>query len=224
MTENFLDAVDRAKQYVSKLASQKNNYSDNIDINKIWQLNNTYIVSPVESGIVIIDQKLAHQRILYERAVSLLQNPSTSFPLSQTLLFPVELKFSSDDYYNLLDALPFLNRIGFDLIKNETDSVVLESIPTDMLRGNEAEIISKILKKFMSLIKNNMSKEKAIALSFSSQACIKHGDSLDDNEMVEIVNRLFGTKDPFICPQGRSSIIQIPINEIKEKFELDILP
>ena len=218
MNENFLDAVDRAKQYVSKLASQKNNYSDNIDINKIWQLNNTYIVSPVESGIVIIDQKLAHQRILYERAVSLMQNPSSSFPLSQTLLFPVELKFSSEDYSNLLDALPFLNRIGFDLIKNETDSVVLESIPTDMLRGNEAEIIGKILKKFMSLIKNNMSKEKAIALSFSSQACIKHGDSLDDNEMVEIVNRLFGTKDPFICPQGRSSIIQIPINEIKEKF------
>ena len=119
MTENFLDAVDRAKQYVSKLASQKNNYSDNIDINKIWQLNNTYIVSPVESGIVIIDQKLAHQRILYERAVILLQNPSSSFPLSQTLLFPVELKFSSEDYSNLLDALPFLNRIGFDLIKNE---------------------------------------------------------------------------------------------------------
>ena len=80
--------------------------------------------------------------------------------MSQTILFPVELKFSSDDYFNLLDALPFLNRIGFDLIKNETDSVVLESIPTDMLRGNEAEIISKILKNFMSLIKNNMSKKK----------------------------------------------------------------
>ena len=218
MTEKFIDAVDRAKIYVSKLASQKNNYSNNIDINKIWQLNNTYIVSPIESGIVIIDQKLAHQRILYERAKNLLQNPVANSPLSQTLLFPVELKFSSDDYSNLLDMLPFLNRIGFDLIKNETDCVVLESIPTDMLRGNETEIISKILKNFMSLLKNNASKEKAIALSFSSQACIKHGDSLDDNEMVEIVNRLFGTKDPFICPQGRPSIVQIPINEIKAKF------
>ena len=218
MTEKFIDAVDRAKIYVSKLASQKNNYSNNIDINKIWQLNNTYIVSPIESGIVIIDQKLAHQRILYERAKNLLQNPVANSPLSQTLLFPVELKFSSDDYSALLDVLPFLNRIGFDLIKNETDCVVLESIPTDMLRGNETAIISKILKNFMSLLKNNASKEKALALSFSSQACIKHGDSLDDNEMVEIVNRLFGTKDPFICPQGRPSIVQIPINEIKAKF------
>ena len=218
MSERFVDAVDRAKSYVSKLASQKNNYSENIDINKIWQLNDTYIVSPVDSGIVIIDQMLAHQRILYEGAINFLLNSSSSSPQSQTLLFPVQLKFSPDDYSNLLDALPFLNRIGFNLKKNETNYVVLESIPTDMLRGNEAEIIGKILKNFMSLIKDDLSKEKAIALSYSSHACIKHGDNLNNVEMVEIVNRLFGTKEPFICPIGKSSIIQIPINEIKAKF------
>ena len=218
MSERFVDAVDRAKSYVSKLASQKNNYSENIDINKIWQLNDTYIVSPVYSGIIIIDQMLAHQRILYEGAVNFLLNTSSNPPQSQTLLFPVKLKFSPDDYSNLLDALPFLNRIGFNLKKNETNYVVLESIPTDMLRGNEAEIIGKILKNFMSLIKDDLSKEKAIALSYSRHACIKHGDNLNDLEMVEIVNRLFGTKEPFICPIGKSSIVQIPVNEIKAKF------
>ena len=218
MSERFVDAVDRAKSYVSKLASQKNNYSENIDINKIWQLNDTYIVSPVDSGIVIIDQMLAHQRILYEGAINFLLNTSSSSIQSQTLLFPVKLKFLPNDYSNLLDALPFLNRIGFNLKKNETNYVVLESIPTDMLRGNEAEIIGKILKNFMSLIKDDLSKEKAIALSYSRHACIKHGDNLNDLEMVEIVNRLFGTKEPFICPIGKSSIIQIPVNEIKAKF------
>ena len=218
MSERFVDAVDRAKSYVSKLASQKNNYSENIDINKIWQLNDTYIVSPVDSGIVIIDQMLAHQRILYEGAINFLLNTSSSSPQSQTLLFPVKLKFLPNDYSNLLDALPFLNRIGFNLKKNETNYVVLESIPTDMLRGNEAEIIGKILKNFMSLIKDDLSKEKAIALSYSRHACIKHGDNLNDLEMVEIVNRLFGTKEPFICPIGKSSIVQIPVNEIKSKF------
>ena len=218
MSERFVDAVDRAKSYVSKLASQKNNYSENIDINKIWQLNDTYIVSPVDSGIVIIDQMLAHQRILYEGAINFLLNTSSRSPQSQTLLFPVKLKFLPNDYSNLLDALPFLNRIGFNLKKNETNYVVLESIPTDMLRGNEAEIIGKILKNFMSLIKDDLSKEKAIALSYSRHACIKHGDNLNDLEMVEIVNRLFGTKEPFICPIGKSSIVQIPVNEIKAKF------
>ena len=87
MNDKFIDAVDRAKLYVSKLASQKNDYSNSIDANKIWQLNNAYIVSPVKSGIVIIDQKLAHQRILYEKAISMLQNSSSNLPLSQTILF-----------------------------------------------------------------------------------------------------------------------------------------
>ena len=160
----------------------------------------------------------AHQRILYEGAINFLLNTSSSSPQSQTLLFPVKLKFLPNDYSNLLDALPFLNRIGFNLKKNETNYVVLESIPTDMLRGNEAEIIRKILKNFMSLIKDDLSKEKAIALSYSRHACIKHGDNLNDLEMVEIVNRLFGTKEPFICPTGKSSIVQIPVNEIKAKF------
>ena len=161
---------------------------------------------------------LAHQRILYEGAINFLLNTSSRPPQSQTLLFPVKLKFLPNDYSNLLDALPFLNRIGFNLKKNETNYVVLESIPTDMLRGNEAEIIGKILKNFMSLIKDDLSKEKAIALSYSRHACIKHGDNLNDLEMVEIVNRLFGTKEPFICPIGKSSIVQIPVNEIKSKF------
>ena len=218
MNDRLIDAVDRAKSYVSRLATEKNDYAENIDTNKIWQLNNSYIVSPVNSGIVIIDQMLAHQRILYEGAINFLLEPSLSHPFSQTLLFPVELKLSQGDYSNLLDVLPFLNKIGFNLKKNEINLVIVESIPTDMLWGNEAEIISKISKNFKSLVKREMSKEMAIALSFSYHASIKYGDNLNDNEMAEIVNRLFGTKEPFICPNGKPSIIQIPLNEIKSKF------
>jgi DNA mismatch repair protein MutL len=87
-----------------------------------------------------------------------------------------------------------------------------------MLRGNEAEVISKILNSLISLGKEESSKEKVVALSFSKYACIKHGDILIENEMIEIVNRLFGTKKPFVCPSGKSSIVQIPINEIISRF------
>jgi DNA mismatch repair protein MutL len=218
MAERFVDAVGRAKSYVSKLAAQKNNYTENIDTSKIWQLDNTYIVSPIDSGIVIIDQMLAHQRILYENALGFLASPTKSTSFSQTLLFPVELKLLPIEYSNLLDALPYLNKIGFNLKKNENNSIILEAIPSDMLRGNEAEVISKILNSLISLGKEESSKEKVVALSFSKYACIKHGDILNENEMIEIVNRLFGTKKPFVCPSGKSSIVQIPINEIISRF------
>ena len=218
MGERFIDAIGRAKSYVSKLAAQKNEYYENIDFSKVWQLDNTYIVSPVDSGIVIVDQMLAHQRILYENALNFLVNTIQGVPSSQTLLFPVELKLSSGEYSSLLDALPYLNKIGFNLIKKNSESIVLESIPSDMLWGNETEVISKILNSFMSFGKKELSKENAVALCFSMHACIKHGDSLNDNEMMEIINRLFGTEEPFVCPNGKPSIIQIPTYEIKSRF------
>ena len=218
MEEKFIDAVDRAKSYVSKLAAQKNDYSENIDINKVWQLDNTYIVSPVDSGIVIVDQMLAHQRILYENASNFLVNNIQGAPSSQTLLFPVELKLSSGEYSSLLEALPYLNKIGFNLIKKESGGITLEAIPGDMLWGNEAEVINKILNSFISFGKKELSKEITVALCFSMHACIKHGDSLNDNEMIEIVNRLFGTEEPFVCPNGKPAIIQIPTNEIISRF------
>ena len=218
MGERFTDAVDRAKSYVSKLAAQKNEYFENIDISKVWQLDNTYIVSPVDSGIVIVDQMLAHQRILYENALNFLVNTIQGAPSSQTLLFPVELKLSSGEYSGLLDALPYLNKIGFNLTKKESGGITLEAIPGDMLWGNEAEVINKILNSFISFGKKELSKEITVALCFSMHACIKHGDSLNDNEMIEIVNRLFGTEKPFVCPNGKPAIIQIPTNEIISRF------
>ena len=111
-----------------------------------------------------------------------------------------------------------MNKIGFNLIKKESEDIILEAIPSDMLWGNEAEVISKILNSFTSSEKRELSKENIIALCFSMHACIKHGVSLNDNEMIEIVNRLFGTEEPFVCPNGKPSIIQIPTNEIKSRF------
>ena len=218
MGERFIDAIGRAKSYVSKLAAQKNEYYENIDFSKVWQLDNTYIVSPVDSGIVIVDQMLAHQRILYENALNFLVNTIQGAPSSQTLLFPVELKLSPGEYASLLDALPYLNKIGFNLTKKESGGITLEAIPGDMLWGNEAEVINKILNSFISFGKKELSKEITVALCFSMHACIKHGDSLNDNEMIEIVNRLFGTEKPFVCPNGKPAIIQIPTNEIKSRF------
>ena len=215
MNDKFTEAIDRAKSYVSKLAEEENNLPSNIDLNKIWQLNSRYIVSPIESAIVIIDQSLAHQRILYDGAIKSFNSSSFS---SQTLLFPKKLKFESENFSDLLDALPYMNRIGFNMKKHGKNSVIIESIPSEMLWGNETKIVNQMLEDFKLMINNELSKEEAIALSFSNRACIKNGDSLSNSEMVELVNRLFGTNEPFICPNGNVILIQISLNEIENKF------
>ena len=215
MNYKLAKAVDRAKSYVSQLVVEGSSYSSNIDLNKIWQLNDSYIVSPLGSGIIIIDQMLAHQRILYDGVIKSFESSSFS---SQTLLFPIKMKFTPNRFSSLLDALPFMNKIGFNLKDNGENHVILESIPSEMLWGNENVIINQMIVDFQSMTKKEFSKEKALALSFSNQACIKHGDNLNNTEMNELVNKLFGTSEPFICPNGKSILIQIPLDEIEKKF------
>ena len=215
MAENLTQAIKRAKDYVSKLTSDNISSSDNIDLNKVWQLDNSYIASSTVSGLVIIDQARAHQRILFDDAVKSFKLGISS---SQTLLFPKELKLSSAKLSTLLDILPFMNKIGFTIRKLENKSIVLESIPSDMPWGDEDSVISKMLNDFSTASKKDFSNETLIALSFSKRACIKHGDVLNVSEMIELINRLFGTDEPFITPNQEPILYQIEYKEIKKRF------
>ena len=69
LKNNFQPVVDRAKSYVSKLASRDDPDSNQVNLNNIWQVHSKYIVSPISSGLVIIDQHVAHERILFEEAM-----------------------------------------------------------------------------------------------------------------------------------------------------------
>ena len=91
----FKPMVDRAKNYVSQLASRTDQDPSQVNLNNIWQVHSKYIVSPITSGLVIIDQHVAHERILFEEAMkSFDSNPMSA----QTLLFPEVMEFSPDDF------------------------------------------------------------------------------------------------------------------------------
>ena len=106
--------LERAKTYVSKLAEIKTNQSEPIATENIWQIHRKYILSEIRSGLVIIDQHVAHERILYEDALKAFESTSMS---SQTVLFPESISFSLNDIDRLLDILPYLEKIGFKMKK-----------------------------------------------------------------------------------------------------------
>ena len=215
MNDNLTKAIERAKGYVSKLTSESLASSGSIDLSKVWQLNDSYITSPVQGGLVVIDQTRAHQRVLYQEVIKSFELDTSS---SQTLLFPKKLDLEVSKFTALLDILPYMNKIGFSITKLEENSVMLESIPSDMPWGNEDDVIFKMLDDFTLALKKDIPKEESIALSFSNRACIKHGDTLNRSEMVELINRLFGTDDPYTCPNGQRVLYQIPFNEIEKRF------
>ncbi|MEE8340720.1 MAG: DNA mismatch repair endonuclease MutL [Candidatus Neomarinimicrobiota bacterium] len=207
--------LERAKTYVSQLTNTQVN-SNILDNNNFWQIHSKFILAPISSGLVIIDQHVAHERILFEEALAAFdKNPMAS----QTLLFPEEIQFAPDEYSILLEILPYLEKIGFRMKQSEKDTVLIESIPSEMTWGKEKEVIRDIIDNFDSSHKKYSSLQENIAASFACHAAIKAGDKLTTEEMRELVDRLFGTKHPYYCPHGRPIIVQLSLEELDSRFE-----
>ena len=208
--------LERAKNYASRLAEAPIDAPETIPTENIWQIHKKYIVSEINSGLVIIDQHVAHERVLYEEALEAFESSSMA---SQTMLFPEVLEFSPDDFDGLLDVLPYLEKIGFKIKKQDESSIRIDAIPSEMSLGNEREVIREILDNFLKEQKQYSSFQEGLAAMFACKAAIKAGDSLMREEMQELINRLFATEHPYYCPHGRPIIVQMSLDELDGRFE-----
>ena len=210
-----LEKIDRAKIYASNITSAEND-ENNFNIEKLWQVHKKYIVSEINSGLVVIDQHVAHERVLYEESLQAFESKVMS---SQTLLFPEEIEFSKDEYDILLEIFPYLKKIGFKIIETDESKLIVEATPSDISWGDEKKIIKEIIDEFISTRKKYSSYKEALAASFACKAAVKAGDQMTKEEMAMLVNRLFATKHPYYCPHGRPIIMQLSLEELDKRFE-----
>ena len=207
--------LQRAKTYMDRL-SEKKSEGEEGSTGNIWQIHDKYIVSQINSGLGIIDQHVAHERVLFEDAL----NAFEKAPLgAQTLLFPETLEFSADEFSVLLDILPNLNKLGFRMQEFGKNTVMVEAIPSEMVWGNEKTIIRDIMDSYLENKKKYSSWQEGLAASYSCHAAVKAGDPLTIQEMQALVNRLFATNHPYYCPHGRPIIVQLSIEELDKRFE-----
>ena len=210
-----IEKIDRAKTYASNLVSPDSGNED-FNIEKIWQVHRKYIISEINSGLVIIDQHVAHERVLYEECLLAFESKTMS---SQTLLFPEEIEFAKDEYDILLEIFPYLKQIGFKIREGHNSRIIIEATPADINWGDEKRIIKEIIDEFISTRKTYSSYKEALAASFACKAAVKAGDLMANDEMVILINRLFSTEHPYYCPHGRPIIIQLSLDELDKRFE-----
>ena len=182
-----------------------------------WQIHNRYILSQIKSGIVIIDQHVAHERILFEKILRILREGEQS--VAQQLLFPQTLSLSVDDFLKVKEIIHLLNKIGFVLRIFSGTSIVIDAIPVDIKVGREAQILLDIIDYY----KNNPDREfdplQKLAAAFSCKNAIKSGEPLSQHQMHAIVDQLFACKSPYFCPHGRPVIITMDLEELDRKFK-----
>ncbi|MEJ5261679.1 MAG: DNA mismatch repair endonuclease MutL [Ignavibacterium sp.] len=182
----------------------------------IIQLHNKYILSQIKSGLMIIDQHVAHERILYEKALMKLE---ANIPFSQHLLFPITIQLDPASYEILKELNPHLSKLGFQLKFSSKYYITIEGVPEDIKSGSE----ERILREFVDEYKINQREKKLeekdnIAKSYSCKTAIKAGDKLSESEMRLLIDQLFATSMPYVCPHGRPIVIKISLEEFDRRF------
>ena len=182
----------------------------------VWQLHNRYVVTPIRSGLLLLDQRAAHERILYEQALAALDGGLAS---SQQLLFPVTLEFSPGDYELLEELLPDLGRLGFELTPFSGRTVKVEGVPSDVQVGRERLILEEVLEQYKAYrdglqlhVRDNLAK------SLARRSAIKAGKPLSEKEARSLIDQLFTCKMPYACPNGRPTMIKISMEELERRF------
>lgn len=182
----------------------------------LWQLHDQYILTQIRSGLMIVDQNAAHERILYERALQTMQG---GFGLSQQLLFPHTLDFSPGDFALLKDLLPDLRALGFDIELFSGRSVVVRGVPADIRAGDEQGVLEEILEQFKSNRERfQLRSRDNLAKSIARRSAIQPGARLSGKEMRTLIDQLFMCEMPYACPNGRPTLIKIPIEELDKRF------
>jgi DNA mismatch repair protein MutL len=185
---------------------------------KPYQLQRKYIVSPIKSGIVIVDQQRAHQRILYEQ---LLVSITVQQAQSQQLLFPLTLSFSVQEMQLLAELQAALQAIGFVFEELQQDQLVLSGLPPQLSQSEVAGVLEALLHDLAEGIPGtSFSTNDTIAKSMARSLAVKSGAYLSEKEQDHLVNSLFACKDAAVSPFQKPTFITISITDIDKKFTL----
>jgi DNA mismatch repair protein MutL len=181
-----------------------------------FQLQRKYVVSTVKSGLLVIDQHRAHQRVLYER---FLKEITVEKGVTQQLLFPIDISYGVQELGVLKDMKLDLEQLGFDLTFLSDNSLQVNGIPASMPEISIKEVLDIILASSLDDIAHQgVSRAEWLSLTMSRALAIKSGQLLNKEEQGALVNDLFACKEPKLSPSQKIVYVIIGANEIENKF------
>jgi DNA mismatch repair protein MutL len=185
---------------------------------KTYQIHKKYIVSPIKSGMVIIDQQRAHQRILYEE---FLTNMTVNHASSQQLLFPLELYFTSSEIALISELQLALESTGFVFEASNEQSIIISGLPINVTESEVPIILDELLSDLHDGIPDSsFSQNDTISKSMSRSLAVKTGTYLTEREQENLVNNLFACKEPNVSPFQKPTFITMSVEDLDKKFAL----
>lgn len=177
------------------------------------QVHQQYIVTVVKSGLLFIDQHLAHWRILYEKFLK--QLSSAKFD-SQQELFPEPVQVNAVDADILRELADELKLLGFVLEESEANTFVVKGSPSGFAAENPAAVLETMIEHFKRNQKDlQLDKKLNLARSMAARLALRHGQLLTEKEMESLVNSLFACQVAEVAPDGRKLLGVLPLQHIQ---------
>ncbi len=178
------------------------------------QIQGHFILSPVKSGLLIVDQHLAHWRILYEKYMAQLGNRKTG---SQQELFPQTIQLNAGDAEILSDILDDLRLLGFSIESMGTRTFVVSGSP----QGYEDKDITETIEHMLEMYKINqtdlqLDQKQNLARSLAANIAVKYGQSLSEYEMSKLIDQLFACEIPALAPNGNKIFTTVKSEDLNQ--------
>lgn len=177
----------------------------------------TYIFAEdiLNDKLFIIDQHAAHERVLYERFKIDFENEKIAI---QQLLYPEIIELDPKELVTAKGNISYFNKIGFEVDIFDEKSVIIRGVPLLFGRPNNKNLFLEVLDKIDDKVENNHSLKLEKIIKLSCTSAIKAGDSIKEIEIKSLFNQLDECKQPYTCPHGRPTIIEITKDELEKKF------
>lgn len=221
--EDFYQNITFEKEEIQETLSfeseihKEEEKSEVVKNDHIFQIHNRYIVSQIKSGVIIVDQRLAHKRVIFEKLKKRFANQSV---VSQQLIFPETLELSANDFEVIKQIWEDLKLIGFDIEEFGKNSVVINGAPVEVKDSNIESVIHELIEAHKSSEQNieNNSIDK-IAKTLSDYGAVKHGEMMNKEEMEHLINQLFSCETPLYAPNGKPTLKTFTLDDLNTIFD-----
>lgn len=191
---------------------------------RFFQVHGRYILAQVKQGLIIIDQNLAHRRVLYEDAIARMESEDRS--TGQALLFPSTFEFGLTEVVTVREVMPYLELIGFGIRDFGGNTVVVDAVPAGLDTWNEGELLRLIVEDLISDRTGHLDLgDRAIdpaahflAVAYAKRVAIPQGRLLQEQEMENLIDTLFGCAEPYKSPEGRPTLSRLSLDDIGRRF------
>ena len=211
-TDNFSQVSYESDEMTSSI------FDDSTDrkVQKTFQLHNKYIINTIKSGMVVIDQNRAHERILYE---DYLRKTTVNEAVSQQLLFPLQLNLSTSGISILKELQQALETTGFVFSTFTNESIELTGLPVGVKESDVSNVFDQLIHDIENEVPDvNFSISDLLSKSLAKSLAIKNGKKLERQEQEYIVNTLFSCKEPTVSPSNKTIFTTIKVDELDKKF------